>query len=103
MKCRAFTSLLLAGSLILGAAPAFSAVTMSTTGASATRSGNTVTVRDTSADSHSVFANVNNTGNRLDNNAGYGASVSRTYGFTVTSVRACVNIQRAPDRCSNWG
>ncbi len=78
-------------------------VAVSTTGASASRSGNTVTITDTAAEKHSVYANVNNTRNRLDNTAGRGASVSRTYGFRVTSVRACVNIQRASDRCSNWG
>lgn len=102
MKCRALTSLLLAGSLVLGVAPAFAA-TVSTSGATATRSDNTVTIKDTAADKHSVYANVNNTRTRLNNTAGKGASASRTYGFRVTSVRACVNIQRASERCSNWG
>jgi hypothetical protein len=93
---------LVAGLLGLGASPAL-AVGSSSMGAVASRSGNTVSVRDAKADNSSVYANVNTTSTRLNNLSGYNATVSRTYTFKVTAIRACVDVNFQSDPCSAWG
>ncbi|KDN84415.1 hypothetical protein [Kitasatospora cheerisanensis] len=88
------------------AAPAF-AHSANQGGASSWNSGRTFYVKDTDADSHSVYGNwavSGGSGNdgRLDNSSGYNTTVSKDVNGDIISVRACVNIQWGTDDCSGW-
>ena len=88
---------------LIATPPALAATATTGDGAAkAWNEGNTLYVKDTKGDDHAVYGNANNTGNRLDNKSGYGTTVQATYGFKVTSVRACVNLQFKADNCSSW-
>ena len=87
--------------------PPVPAATAVTKGGAATvwNSGNVLYAKDAKdarADKHSVYGGANNTMHRLGNWSVRGAAVSRSCGFTVTAVQACVNIQCGPDNCSSW-
>ncbi|MFE6869311.1 hypothetical protein ACFVFS_22505 [Kitasatospora sp. NPDC057692] len=92
---------------IAGAAvPAF-AHTAVQGGATSWNDGRTFYVKDTDADSHSVYGNwaiSGGTGNdgRLNNSSGYNTTVSKSVNGDIISVRACVDIQFGTDDCSGW-
>ncbi|MFE2409233.1 hypothetical protein ACFXDE_12925 [Kitasatospora sp. NPDC059408] len=103
---------ILAAGAILGASPAFAQNHESNIrGASAWSKGDnaTLSVKDTEADKHGVYARYfrhNNGGEkRLNNYAGEGttttsASDAKHY---VTQLKACVDIQWGADRCDgSW-
>ncbi|WP_103064344.1 hypothetical protein [Actinomyces qiguomingii] len=88
---------------LIATPPALAGTAVTSDGAAkAWNSGNTLYVTDTKGDDHAVYGNANHTGNRLNNHSGYGSTVSKTYNFKVTAVRACVNLQLQSDRCSAW-
>jgi len=62
----------------------------------------TLRVNDNKCDDRSAYGYWNSTDNRLDNWSGCGTVASREK-LRITAVRACVNIQFAPDPCGNWG
>jgi hypothetical protein len=92
--------------LCAGFATASPALAVSATapdgGSKVSTSGKTMYVTDAEADAHAAYGYAKNKDNRLDNHSGVGTTVEKTYGFTITTVMACTNIQLHPDSCSSW-
>lgn len=64
-----------------------------------------VYIKDTLANSESVYAQYklgSSTINRLDNNLGANQTVSADRTSTITALRACQDINLAPDACDAW-
>lgn len=97
------TGIFLAGVLALGATPALASSTSPDGGAYVYDSGSTLYVKDAKADGHGAYGHANTTNSRLRNHSGYGTTVSRNVGFSITAVQACTQISFAPDPCGSWG
>lgn len=71
----------------------------------ATVSNRTVaTIKDTAGDNRNVYTNYyrGSSLKRLDNGSGVGTTVYGTSGSTITSMRACTEIDFAPDSCDSF-
>ena len=91
------------GLLALGGAPALAVSASSPDGGSyAYNVGQTFYVRDSKADSHGAYGYWNLLNNRLNNKSGYNTTVSKNTGWIIGFVKACTDLQLAPDTCSDW-
>ncbi|MER5640301.1 hypothetical protein ABT095_25565 [Kitasatospora sp. NPDC002227] len=103
-----FAAVALIGGAVLGASPAFAANhDSSVTGSTAWSHGanGQVAVKDTAADSHSVYVRYyrlhTNGEQRLNNHGGSGTTLSSANdtAHPVSQIKACVDIQFGSDRC----
>ncbi|WP_163275684.1 hypothetical protein [Cellulomonas iranensis] len=68
-------------------------------------SGKTISIKDTLANSESVYAQYklgSSEVHKLDNNLGANQTTSATRSTTITTLRACQDINLAPDACDAW-
>lgn len=111
MRIAKKTAAVLIGSLLAVSVPvSASAFSASITGASASSSGKTVTIKDTAADSKSARAKFEpdylapRPTWTLTNSAGNGTTLSKTYAATIVGGQACVVNSNPFDsnKCSAW-
>ncbi len=90
---------------VVAAVPATADINSYATGSHAYSFGTQtrVAVKDTAADARHVYTNYYRSGltasSRLNNVGGVGSTATSAAGNTVTSLRACTEIDLAPDSC----
>lgn len=78
------------------------AASVSVTGATASNSGNNLSIHDTKCDGYEAYANWNSSsGNRVQATGGCYVLKSITVS-PLNNFRACVDKPSGPDTCSSW-